>query len=268
MIRALAALVLIAPTARADDTPPPAMRSVAPASDVTLAFSVGGSSGGVGYYLVGLDARGRLRLGSAAELFASTSGYDLTVKDDENRGYERSFLSNTNLGARAVLHASRTVSMSAALSLWLPTTTNGFPTALEGTTTFVTKEGVDSLRGLRNPYAFADSGAAQADLDVRWNVAPTWYVQAEAAAAVVHGELDDLWFAAGAGTTTSQGVQVAAELRVVQEPTGVQYTGARAYAFAVAVGWPEDAPYPRLVMSATSAGDRHALAISGELRFP
>lgn len=271
----IARFVLLASTARADDTPPPAMRDIPTASDVTLAFSVGGSPGGIGYFLVGLEGRGRLRLGCAAEVFASTGAYDLQVGDDENRGYDRQFLANTNVGARTVLHASRTVAMSTALSLWLPTATYGFPTdhpAPEGGRTFTTKEGVDSLRGLRDPYAFADSGAAQLDLDVRWNIASTWYVQAEAAAVVVRAasrsELDDLIFAAGAGTTNAQGVQVAADLRVVQEPTGVQYVGARAYAFAVAVGWPEDMPYPRAVITATTSNDRHALVVSGELRFP
>ena len=268
MMRALALLGLLCSLAHAGDTPPPAMRDVPPASDATLALSLGGSPGGIGYYLVGVEARGRLRLGDAAELFASTGAYDFTVKDDENRGYERSLLANTNVGARGVLHASRTVTISTALSLWLPTATHGFPTELAGGTTFVTKEGIDSLRALRSPYAFADSDAAHLDLDVRWNVAPSWYLQTEAAAAAVHGELDDLTFAAGAGTTTARGVQVAAELRVVQEPTGVQYAGARAYAFAVAVGWPEDMPYPRLVISATTADDRHALVVSGELRVP
>lgn len=267
-MRALAIVVMLAPAARADDTPPPAMRDVPTASDVTLALSVGDSLGGVGDSLVGVEARGRLRLGDAAELFATTGAGDFTLSDDENRGYGRSFLANTNAGARAVLHASRTLTMSTALSIWLPTATYGFPTAVSGDQTFATKEGVDALRGLRNPYAFADTDAAQLDLDLRWNVAPTWYVQTEGAAAAVHGELDDLTFAAGAGTTTTHGVQVAAELRVVQQPTGVQYTGARAYAFAVAVGWPEHVPHPRLVIAATAANERLALAVTGELRFP
>ena len=79
------------------------------------------------------------------------------------------------------------------------------------------------MRGLRNPYAFADLGAAQLDLDVRWTM-PALYVQTEVAATVVRSaartELDDVFVAAGVGTTAPRGVQVAAELRVVQEPTG------------------------------------------------
>lgn len=268
------ALLAFVAAARADDTPPPAMRDVPIGTDATVAASFGGTFGGVGFTLASLEARGRLRLGGHAELFASVGAGDFERHDDENRGYDRSFVTNTNLGARGVIHASDAVTMSLAGSLWLPTATYGFPNANPDLPNggFSTKEDADALRGLRDPYAFADGGAAGVSLDVRANVAPTWYVQAEAAAVFARSsgraQLDDVELAVGAGMTSTHGAQVSAELRIVQQPSGVQATGEQAYAFAVAIGWPEKMPHPRLVMSAALSEVRGALVVGGEMRFP
>lgn len=229
-------LLAASTVAHADPPAPVSMPELVSRSEVRMSLLVSNLSPvpATNDTLFELEAAGRVRILEQLEAFGEASAFHLHMRDDDYGTAGYNGLRNTRVGARGFLPISERVVLGIGAWSWLPTaaTPSHEPDYL------VVPEQADLLRGLSDPYAMHAGFALGGAIDLRWSRGDT-FVQGELGATAVTDagalEVDDASAALGYGDAVDRCTTVTAELRVVQQPTGAHYDGARFWMFSLAL---------------------------------